>query len=77
MQTKKKRKEKFKELRKHFTKWQEMQVEVHTLSPCHPLKVKHKEHAKEWKRIIKDDPELFEMIQEIEEFEDIFSENAS
>jgi hypothetical protein len=71
------RKERFELLRLHLDTWQKMLKKVHLLSPCDPLKKEHKRHACIWSKIISEDPDLLEMVQEVREFEDIFLEYAS
>ena len=71
---KKNRKEKLKQLRRSLEIWQSMHGEVHMLSPCDPKKIQYKQHAKSWKNILNSDPELFELLHDIYDFEQIFQD---
>jgi hypothetical protein len=71
------RKERLKVLRESLRSWEDQLGEVHTLSPCDPRKKQHVENAKLWRGIIEEDPELLDLLYEIDDFEEIFFQDAS
>ena len=70
------RRRKLDRLRKSFNKWRSLQEGIHKLSPCDPRKLEYKKSAIEWNSIFSEDPELFDRMLEIEEFEDVFLSDA-